>query len=159
MHRICCRAAILAMRSWDIVSLQLFMQKCADTPTSVHTQHIFRALCMGFPPAGLLTRAPLPPRCLRLRAVPPRLSRCGKLAAKTGLEGASRGASSHLLLQPGSLGVGCSNWGPCRARFEILPSSEPLLQCLTILRVRCFCLSDGNFLCSHLCLVPSAVVL
>lgn len=71
--------------------MQLPVQKRAAIPTPLHREHIFRAFCVGFPPAGLLTHAPPPPPCLRLSAGPPHLSHWEKLGAKARAPGGWKG--------------------------------------------------------------------
>lgn len=109
---------LLVLWSWDRVPLQFFMQKPADIPTSVHREHIFHALCMGFPPAGLLTHTPLPPPCLQLStALTTSSLPLGQAWSQTlcsqQVEGTSRHLYCYLLLKASLVRVGCSNQDPC----------------------------------------------
>ena len=158
MHRLCWWTVILVMWCWDTVSLQWFMQKCADIPTSVHRAHTFRALCMGFPPAGLPTHTPcLPGACgwAQEHLISPLgQARCQTLGSWW-VEGASRHPYSNFLLQTGLVRVGCSNEEPCPVEFGNNPLPWAPLTVFDHPHSEIFFfMSGGNFLCSRLCLLP-----
>lgn len=109
----------------------------ADIPTSVRREHIFRALCMGFPPAGLLTHASLPPPCLRLSTGPPHLSRWEKLGAKPRVPGRWKGlpdvpARTSCSKQVQSE-LAALTQSFAQLSLETIPFPGPLFQCLTTL--------------------------